>query len=56
MLGHLRRSMECPACAELSGAEKQPEETWRWFRTRTSSKRIKARIDERLEGFAVHGH
>lgn len=51
MLGHKRRSYECPACAEAGGADSQTEEAWRWFRKRTSSKRIKSLIDERLIGF-----
>jgi hypothetical protein len=52
MLGHTRRAMECPACAELGGASPQPETSWRWYRRRTQSKRIRSLIDERLKGFA----
>lgn len=37
VLGHKRKSFECPACAT------QPMErrAWHWYRSRTSSKRVK---------------
>jgi hypothetical protein len=46
-LGHKSHSYECPACAEERGATTTLER-WRWFRTRTSSKRIRGEIDDRL--------
>ena len=47
-LGHRQQSMECPACSEARGLGEMTIEHWRWFRTRTSSKRIKAAIDQHL--------
>jgi hypothetical protein len=47
-LGHTRRAYECPACGELVTGEAASLEHWRWYRDRTSSKRIRALIDERL--------
>ena len=46
-LGHTHQAMECPACAEAKG-ETTSVEWWRWYRGRTSSKRIKALVDEHL--------
>lgn len=48
VLGHTRRAMECPACGEAATGEAASDEHWRWYRSRTSSKRIKALIDEHL--------
>lgn len=48
-LGHTQRSYERPACGEAHTiGEKASLEHWRWYRGRTSSKRIKALIDKRL--------
>lgn len=47
-LGHTWRSYECPACGELATGNVATEEHWRWYRTRTSSKRIKGLIDMRV--------
>lgn len=48
-LGHRQRSYECPGCSEALGLGEAPVEHWRWFRGRTSSKRVKAAIDEYLK-------
>lgn len=48
VLGHTQRAMECPACGEaFTGLTAKPEH-WRWYRERTSSKRIKAALDQLL--------
>lgn len=48
-LGHTRQAMECPACGEAAHPGKVAKiEHWRWYRSRTSSKRIRAAIDEHL--------
>lgn len=47
VLGHRRKAMECPGCAEANGSEASPA-WWRWYRSRTSSKQVKAAIDARL--------
>ena len=48
-LGHSYRAYECPACGELAvPGTVATEEHWRWYRGRTSSKRIKALIDMRV--------
>ena len=49
-LGHKSKAMECPACCEASSVinEKMPLEHWRWYRGRTSSKRIKALVSEEI--------
>jgi hypothetical protein len=39
VLGHTRQAMECPACAEEAG-DVPSLEHWRWYRNRTSSKRV----------------
>lgn len=49
-LGHRQHSYECPACAEAKGHATTVQQ-WRWFRGRTSSKRIKGLIDEHLAAF-----
>lgn len=46
-LGHTRLAYECPACSEAKDGKPASEEHWRWYRSRTSSKRIKERIDSR---------
>lgn len=51
-LGHTQKAYECPACAEAAG-ETPLLEHWRWYRGRTSSKRIKALINQRLAAAAV---
>ena len=43
-LGHTSRAMECPACGEAA-RETAPPEHWRWYRGRTSSKRIREAVD-----------
>jgi len=50
-LGHLRQAMECPACGEAAqpGWKAKPEH-WKWYRGRTSSKRIKAALDAYFAG------
>lgn len=45
ILGHRQRAYECPACGEEATGEAATLEHWRWYRGRTSSKRIKAAID-----------
>lgn len=49
-LGHTSRAYECPACGETVTGKKATLEHWRWYRKRTSSKRIKAAIDAHLDG------
>jgi hypothetical protein len=48
ILGHSQRAYECPSCGEAATGEVAPLEHWRWYRTRTSSVKVKARIDEYL--------
>lgn len=55
ILGHRQTSLECPACSEALGLGQRPVEHWRWFRTRTSSKRIKGLIDEHLRDSGASG-
>lgn len=52
VLGHTKRAMECPSCGEAATGEKATVEHWRWYRTRTSSKRIKDLIDKHLAALA----
>ena len=47
-LGHTQRAYECPACGQAATGQTASLEHWRWYRGRTSSKRIKAAIDEHL--------
>ncbi len=44
-LGHTQQAHECPACGEAATGVKASLEHWRWYRSRTSSKRIKAAVD-----------
>lgn len=48
-LGHTQRSYECPACGEAATGQTATDEHWRWYRGRTSSKRVKVLIDEHLK-------
>lgn len=48
-LGHTQRAHECPACGEAVTGDPASLEHWRWYRGRTSSKRIKALVDERIK-------
>lgn len=43
-LGHTRKAMECPAC---SGSTDLAH--WRWYKSRTSSKRIRAGVQAYLD-------
>ena len=43
IVGHRAHSYECPGCAEANGRP-QDLEAWRWYRGRTSSKRIRAAV------------
>lgn len=45
VLGHTQHAYECPSCGEVATGNKAPLEHWRWYRSRTSSKRVKALID-----------
>ena len=48
-LGHTRRAMECPACGEMAVPGWTAKlEHWRWYRGRTSSKRVRALVDAHL--------
>jgi hypothetical protein len=49
-LGHTQKAMECPAC---SGSDDLAH--WRWYRSRTSSKRIKALIDTHMHDLRATG-
>lgn len=48
-LGHTQKAYECPACCEAATGQQAPPEHWRWYRGRTSSKRIKALVDEAIK-------
>jgi hypothetical protein len=43
ILGHTQKAMECPAC---SGSDDLA--WWRWYRSRTMSATVKAKVDEYL--------
>jgi hypothetical protein len=47
-LGHTRKAMECPSC---SGSDDQ--KWFKWYRSRTSSKAVKERIDAYLSHSSV---
>jgi hypothetical protein len=40
IVGHKQRAYECPGCTEARGTPCDLDH-WRWYRTRTSSKRIR---------------
>lgn len=43
-LGHTQKAMECPSCSgSLDSA------WWKWYRSRTSSKNVKAAIDRLMK-------
>ena len=50
VLGHTSKAMECPSCCGVT-PEADPA-WWRWYRGRTMSKAVKARIDEVLRAVA----
>jgi len=52
-LGHTRRSFECPACAETHDGSPTTVDWWKWFRGRTSSKRIRALVVAEIERRSV---
>lgn len=49
ILGHTRRAYECPSCGEAVTGQVASLEHWRWYRGRTSSKKVKALIDQHLQ-------
>jgi hypothetical protein len=53
VLGHTQRAQECPSCGEAATGKKATLEHWRWYRTRTSSARIRALVDEHLKTAAA---
>ncbi len=38
-LGHARKAMECPACSDSTDVA-----WWKWYRGRTSSTEVRARV------------
>jgi len=52
-LGHTSRAYECPACSEALTGAKCPIEHWRWYRSRTGSKRIRDAVDRYLSAVAA---
>jgi hypothetical protein len=48
-LGHARIAYECPACTEAHSGNVAPIENWKWYRNRTSSKRIRALVDDYIK-------
>ena len=43
IVGHKQRAYECPGCTAARGTPCDLDH-WRWYRTRTSSKRIRAAV------------
>lgn len=39
VLGHTKKAMECPSCCDSKDAA-----WWRWYRGRTSSKDVRAKV------------
>lgn len=52
-LGHSQRAHECPACGQASTGQTASLEHWRWYKGRTSSKRIKALVDARIKAMTA---
>lgn len=43
-LGHTTKAMECPSCSGTDDLEH-----WKWYKTRTSSKRVRALVQAHID-------